>query len=254
MAQNNSAVTRFVVLAVPRTGSNYLVSLLHSHPDILCHTELFNKDKIWQQIGLGRENIDFGTKEARDRDPKAFMERIWSQPNGRSAVGFKFLGGQGRNVEKVILRDRSIRKIVLDRQNEVKTYVSLLTAKQSQDWGFVGTGEPPKRQPVTVNVEGLKQAADFNAAYYKRVRRALRWRRQSFMDISYEQLFDEATIRRLLSFLDISGDSIDQLESQFKKQSRGGLRERIANYDELETSLQGTRFLAQLKEDEKATA
>ena len=34
--------TRFVILAAPRSGSNLLCTLLDSHPEILCHHEVFN--------------------------------------------------------------------------------------------------------------------------------------------------------------------------------------------------------------------
>ena len=43
-------MTRFVILAVPRTGSNLLCTLLNSHPEILCHHEVFNPQGIFTAL------------------------------------------------------------------------------------------------------------------------------------------------------------------------------------------------------------
>ena len=42
MPEIAASTTRFVILAAPRSGSNLLCTLLNSHPEILCHHEVFN--------------------------------------------------------------------------------------------------------------------------------------------------------------------------------------------------------------------
>src|SRR4051794_40219654 len=61
--------TRFVILAAPRTGSNMLVTLLGSHPDVLCHHELFNDTGIYYAVPLRGGGFDLGTMEDRLHDP-----------------------------------------------------------------------------------------------------------------------------------------------------------------------------------------
>jgi LPS sulfotransferase NodH len=65
---------RFVILAAPRTGSNWLCSLLNSHPDVLCHHELFNPSGVFYALGHRDGALDLGTPEERDRRPLAFLE------------------------------------------------------------------------------------------------------------------------------------------------------------------------------------
>ena len=63
-APDDQAPCRFVVLAVPRVGSNYLCSLLNSHPEILCHHELFHPKGIYLAYGYkdGRLDLDGPTR------------------------------------------------------------------------------------------------------------------------------------------------------------------------------------------------
>lgn len=238
---------RFVVLAVPRTGSNYLVSLLDSHPDILCHGELFSPDRIWTAVRLRAGTLELGTMAERDRDPRAFLARVWAADLGHAIVGFKLQSWQSRSAEKLVLRDRSIDKIVLTRTNQVEMFVSLLTARQTERWGVVrpdaATTAP---QPVTVEVDALHAAVRASNAYYRRMRRNLRWWRQPWLEVSYDQLFDEATVTQLLRFVGADTAALGQMASRFRRQRRDGLRSRIANFDELERALRGTPLHAQL--------
>jgi LPS sulfotransferase NodH len=245
-------IRRFVIIAVPRTGSNYLSSLLHSHHDILCHTELFNPDRIWLQVGLESAPLKLGTMAERDSDPQAFLASVWSQPLGHKAVGLKLLSWQNRRVERLLLLDHSVRKIILTRRNELKSYVSLLQAQQTRAWGFAGGGQPAAPPPVTVTVAGLRENIRRNGVFYRRILRTVKWTRQPYLQVAYEDLFDEAEIGRILAFIGVEPFQTPP-QSRFKKQSRRTLRDRIANYDDLQASLQGTPLLAHLEEQNSTT-
>ena len=80
---------RFVIYAAPRTGSNQLCATLGAHPQVLCHHELFNSGGIHYSLDHRNGEIELGTPEERDRDPLAFVERVWRHSLGRRAVGFK---------------------------------------------------------------------------------------------------------------------------------------------------------------------
>src|SRR5580693_4511868 len=104
---------RFVILAAPRTGSNWLCSLLNSHPEILCHHEVFNPAGIFYALGHRDGTLDLGTIEERDRRPLEFLERLWRAPLGLPCVGFKMTRGQDERVVQAVLEDRGVRKILL---------------------------------------------------------------------------------------------------------------------------------------------
>ena len=49
------ALTRFALLTRPRCGSTYLATLLNSHPQVLCHGELFLEEGV---VAVERWNAD----------------------------------------------------------------------------------------------------------------------------------------------------------------------------------------------------
>ena len=80
---------RFVVLAVPRTGSNLLCTLLNSHPEILCHHEVFNPQGIFLALSHRDQVQQFGDMTDRDQEPLAFLESVWDSGANHRCVGFK---------------------------------------------------------------------------------------------------------------------------------------------------------------------
>src|SRR5438445_713979 len=115
---------RFVILAAPRTGSNMLCTILDSHPLILCHHEVFNPDGIFYALDLRDGSFGPGSMEERDRDPLGFLARLWETDLGHPCIGFKMTHRQNEPVFQNVVHDREVKKILLRRQNRVKTYVS----------------------------------------------------------------------------------------------------------------------------------
>jgi hypothetical protein len=130
---------RFVVYAAPRTGSNFLCSLLNSHPRILCHHGLFNPGGIHYALDHRDGEPDFGTVEERDRDPQRFLEKVWSYDGGKRAIGFKFNSGEHPVAADTVARDVGVRKVLLRRRNRIKTYVSEQIAESTGEWeSYIG--------------------------------------------------------------------------------------------------------------------
>ena len=129
-----STGTRFVILAAPRTGSNLLCTLLNSHPEVLCHHELFNPNGIFYALEYRDGSLDLGSMEARDREPFAFLQRVWDHPQGASCVGFKMTRGQNRDIMQNVIEDPGVLKILLYRRNRLKTFISEQLARQTDRW------------------------------------------------------------------------------------------------------------------------
>ena len=67
MSEHMAAAARFVILAAPRSGSNQLCTLLNSHPEILCHHEVYNPSAIFYALEYRGGSLDLGTIDDRDR-------------------------------------------------------------------------------------------------------------------------------------------------------------------------------------------
>jgi LPS sulfotransferase NodH len=244
------AARRFIVLTIPRTGSNYLCSLLNSHPEVLCHHEVFNASGIFCSLDLrSRSAYYFGTLEERDRDPVGFLERLWNRSFGRRAVGIKLCRGQNRAALEAVLADPEIAKIVMRRRNRVKTYVSEMVAQLTGEWeSYPGIRPPGERLLLPVPAAGLFRWIEHTETWYDEIARRLAGGGQTALDVAYEDLFGEkgpAAVRRVLEHLDVAADA-SALAGATRRQSPIDLRGSIANFDELAAALQGTELEGEL--------
>ena len=239
-------MTRFVILAAPRTGSNLLCTLLNSHPDVLCHHELFNPDGIFYALNYRNRSHLFGDREVRDSDPDSFLQRVWSNNEGASCIGFKMTRGQHDAVMQGLIEETGILKIVLSRKNRLKTFVSEQMAVQSGQWEVYSSGELKTGHPgLRIDVESLKAHCDLNTRFYKGIRDSLNKTQQDFIEIVYEEIFSKPVHVRLLGFLGVKTTRIRLVEASVKQNDRD-LRCLITNYQELEKSLVGSDHLAEL--------
>lgn len=235
---------RFVVLAAPRTGSNWLCTLLDSHPEILCHHEIFNPERILYSLSC-RGKLDLGTLEERDRDPLSLLDLVWRADFGYPAIGFKLNRGQNETVLRAVLADRDVRKIVIRRDNRIKTYVSEMIAQRTGEWESYPGIELGKQKPhVAVDLAGLRRHIELNEGYYNGIYGALRATGQTWLDLTYEKLATEDERVRLLQFLSVTPDV--RLREATRKQNPEDLRELIANFSELGAQLRGTELEAEL--------
>lgn len=158
---DKGGVTRFVVLSWKRTGSNLFCGMLHFHPEICMHNELFNpidiftyhpqifKDKNSKVYDIDDDDrykhcgLQY-TTQVRDLYPVEFLEFIWNpktiarcvQDDDRivQAVGFKSFPEHWIDVRnegvwrEYLLEDWRVRKIILWRRDELAVYISMQRA------------------------------------------------------------------------------------------------------------------------------
>ena len=127
---------RFVIVTLPRSGSYHLVSLLGSAKDVVCHGEVFKRERIelgaWHLEKMKVKAEDVGL---RDEKPLKFLDRLRSL-NGRKIFGFKLFPqhlGNSTTLRDQLLGDSSWKKIFLFR-NPVESYASLLRAQSTGVW------------------------------------------------------------------------------------------------------------------------
>jgi LPS sulfotransferase NodH len=240
-------VTRFVILNAARTGSNYLSALLDSHPEILCHHEIFNPHVVGVARHLQVSGFQLGTIEERERDPLAFLDRVWQTPLGRRAIGFKLCWRQHEIAYRAVLADTSVRKVVLKRRNRVRTFVSLLRARQTGEWVvYDGDALSPQRPRIRVEPSELFDNIAFNDAYYDEIATTLAATGQESHTLFYESLTDDDALARLLAFLDVGERDPAILRGGTRKLINDPLPEVVANFEELHAALAGSPLEAEL--------
>jgi LPS sulfotransferase NodH len=237
---------RFVILAAPRTGSNMLCTILDSHPQILCHHEIFNPAGIFYALGLRDSVFTVGTLEDRSRDPLDFLQRIWKADLGHACVGFKMTHRQNETVFNAVLHDPSVRKMVLRRANRIKTYVSWLVAQQTGQWEVYRTADLARRPRVAVDAAQLRQHIAENEHYLSNIERVLEATGQHWVNVVYERLLEKSDeCGRILQFLGVAAESCP-LEPKSVRQNPANLRELICNFDDLDKAWRGTALHREL--------
>ena len=241
-----AAAGRFVVFAAPRTGSNWLCSLLDSHPEVLCHPEIFNPERIIYSVSLRRGELDLGTVEQRDRRPRAVIERVWQETLGRRWVGFKLNRGQSRPAFDAMLGEPAVRKILIRRRNRIKTFASEKLALETGLWESYPWSKANSKMPrIRVSVEELRAHIAVNDRYYRWLETAIEESGGPCLEVTYEELATASERARLLAFLTLSEPS-EGLSGMTTKQGSKDLRRLIANFDELAAELAGTELAAEL--------
>lgn len=222
---------KFVVLAAPRTGSNRFCTMLNSHPDILCHHELFNPDKISYAISIKDSAFEVGSLAERDKDPETFIAKVWRESLGHKCVGFKLNRGQHRTAFRTVIEDNSIHKILITRRNRIRTFISEIIASTTGEWeSFEWSPANAKKIKVTVKIDELISHIKLNDQYFSRICSQISAHGGTWVEISYEDLESPRELKNILDLLEVEEF---RLSSATTKQNSDNLEELIANFDEL---------------------
>ena len=230
--------TPFVILCYPRTGSTLLVEMLDSHPDILCHAEIFNPKSTY----LSRKpHLNIGTKEERDRDPWTFLKNMYAEVDGASIVGFKIMPNHNNRIMLSLLLSRRVKKIVVTRDNWLQTYVSNLIAFQTNEFIAPKSGPRMDSTPqVEVDLRAFRRYLRKVRAFFSILSVIHFVTRQTFFKIDYSEMKDSSTTKRLLAFL--GAEPGTTLQERTKRQNVSSLRQKVSNYDEIAAAVRGSRL------------
>lgn len=197
-------MTRFVLLAAPRTGSNWLCTLLDSHPEVVCHHELFNPTGIHLARSFHPSAVSWANTDERERNVSGWLTGIWADHRDCRAVGFKLNRGQSPAAFSAVLGDPAVRKILLSRANVVETYLSERRAEATGYWeSYLEDPEPPPAAPTVLDADDLARHIETNRRYFDELHAALSATSQTYCRVQYEELDDPATHRRLLAYLGV---------------------------------------------------
>jgi LPS sulfotransferase NodH len=225
---------RFVIVASPRTGSSHLVSLLSAHPDILCNGNSLHPKHMW--LSWPKKDLTKSVKaelaELRERDPNAFLERLYTAGFGRSHVGLKIFDKQNNAALRKLLANSEIRKILLYRKNVLANYSSRLAARSNNEWS-VKEGRPVSPPPaVRFDEEEFIRFHDRYVSFYQDVLGRLSHHRQPFHFIEYLDINEPFLFAGLVSFIGADPAKLDSpapLRARQAKQNSPDIVSRFLN-------------------------
>jgi LPS sulfotransferase NodH len=234
---------RFVILSARRSGSNLLCTLIDSHPDALCHHELFNPRGIFTALDLRDTATPLHDIATRERDPVAYLAQVWRYARGNACVGFKMTPEQHPEILQAVLEDSGIAKIVLRRDNPLRALVSERIADITGRWeAYVGEAggqdiDPAARPRVHVERDELDRHVRQVQAFYDGLTDVMQRSDQRWLELRYESLFDADEQHRLCDYL---GLSPRPLQARSVRQNPEPLERLLDNADALRRSLAST--------------
>ena len=207
---------RFVVIALPRTGSTHLMTVLGTHPEIVSHGEVFHPNRIflrWPGWPESRPHqLEKELEALRQSDPVAFLDRIFEERFGRQHVGFKIFNNQNNEILERLIVDRSVAKIVLYRANALARYASALAARENRAWG-PNKMQKTDRPLVLFRAQQFRKYHADQVAFYDRVLSRLHDLGQASLLIRYDELNNSRLLDRVAVFLGAAAGKFELGES-----------------------------------------
>ena len=157
---------------------------------------------------------------------------------------------QNETVLDEVLRDAEVRKIVLRRQNRVRTFVSQRVSEETGQWEVYREEDLVYERPrVHVDVAALRESIAENEGYYDEIEHILEAGEEPHLRVSYERLVAGGERTRLLEFLGLpdAARAAATLRMSSVRQNPTPIRELVTNFAELEDALAGTALAADLE-------
>lgn len=223
---------KFVLAATPRSGSNYVVETLNLHPDVLCHYELARPKEVTKALHLQ----DKLTLELRKEDPQSFVDLAFTPSKNQSAVGFKIFIHDDQNIFDIILKNNSVRFIVLERENRLAAFSSQEIAMQTNVWGSIEE-RGPEQKAVVFDSKKFSNYCIAVDKYYRDLEVALKHNGHKFFKIEYMNIKDPQKSESIFKFLGVEGRRVGAPIR--KKQNSPCVVNRFTNSGDVLTYLEG---------------
>lgn len=236
----------FVIFCTNRTGSTLLVTLLDSHPEILCIGEAFKTENNrinHPEFSYLTFRGGFFKKKFKDiirRDVLVceYLDYIYSL-KGFQAIGFKLITDhfkKYRNIRKYLIKN-NIKVIYLTRKNLLKKHISSLTAARRN---LYASKEKVSTIRINVSPRNVLQSLENLHKEEKDLEKAIDG--LNTIQITYEDLKKNMhnECSKILSFLDV--DFQAKLTTKLVKINPDNLKEVIENYEEVARVIENSPF------------
>jgi LPS sulfotransferase NodH len=241
---------RFVVLSHYRSGSNLFLSLLRSHPNVVCHSELFSPPRIYWGSGIhGGTAEDPELLRLRGEDPAAFLDRTVFRPYARRirAVGFKLMYTHAEKehrfpgLKALLLADPDLCFIQVKRRNLLRMLVSLRVTEQTGAMSSTSEADSRRRldaaRPIRLTEGECREHFEWITAFWRD------WDERTGLEVFYEDLAADAQsqLDRTFDVLDLPSRPV---RSPLVKQTTKPLRDILENYEALERAFANSEWAA----------
>lgn len=215
----HSSYRKVVIVCQARTGSNLLVSLLNSHPNVSISGEIF--DFLNGQ----------STKDIWNNQFKKYPKKI-------KVVGFKIFYQHPFDGEKdvwgIINKDPSILIIHLTRKNTLRSYISLKIAEKTNRWHeSINSKDFPSEKKIKVDIEEYSKYCIKTDNYIKLTQKHFS-KSHDFIELSFEELTkdNQKCINKISASLALETFYVS---TKMIRQNPEPLNNLIINYNEVES-------------------
>ncbi|MGK7943651.1 MAG: sulfotransferase [Microcystaceae cyanobacterium] len=256
---SSQKINKFCIVTTQRSGSTWLVKLLHSHPDIVSLPEIFmQSEKKLNHLRNSEQDIlhccIFREKHNYNQRPFVifqyfdYLEKTISA-NHCQAMGFKVMYDQiGWTPEILInLVTRRYKIVHLMRNNYLDMIISRTNAwgKEGKKVGnkVVHTTKPVDLKPIELDCSKLIEEMAKLEHESRKYQFLLKYIPNKVIIINYESLLNnrESVLEELCSFLEVKCLGAE-LQSSLQKISSKSNQEKIMNYTEVKETLENTKY------------
>lgn len=198
----------FVILAMPRTGSQHLCSLVDSHPHCIAHGELFNPVRVGMIRGaLSRQLEQYADRlcpEARTLDPAGFLRFVLGFDRSVAQAGYKHFLDHHQQMMKRLIADHEVLKILLTRENLLASYSSRGIALATGRAHHVRTSKlPVPSETVPFRARAFSRHRRTYENRYREVRSILKQSGSKYLELEYRRLNTSNVRNQLFDFLGV---------------------------------------------------
>jgi LPS sulfotransferase NodH len=253
-----------ILLAHPRTGSNFLRNILNSHPDVTMYNELFNLhqfsqeiirnpvkrfEQLYQQSAISNQKVvgfkllydqcsneDFIFHSKKYNPHPEFLKRTAKVLDLMNIIGHHLVESRSQLFWNHIISDTSISIIHLKRRNYLRTYISLVNALKTDQW--TGQKKQLDYSPLELNIEDCEsffEHLEKKEQYYSGI-----FQLHRTIDICYEDLVQNPIVelKKIANILKIDVSNLINPPSR----SAVALSHQIKNLGELTSHFKHTKW------------
>jgi LPS sulfotransferase NodH len=207
---------KFIIITRSRTGSNLLISLLDSHPNVEANEELFNR--------------------IHGRSCKSIWNEVFcKKPKRIKQVGFKIfyyhpLDSSDRSVWDYIKNDKSIYIIHLKRHNLLRTLISKKIAEKTNNWSQTSSHNRSNTPPKLIMFDKDEFFEDFETTKKWETETDIEFSNHKILSVVYEDLISDikGSMNNMQNYLDLE---TFELTTKLKRQNPEKLKDLVQNYD-----------------------
>jgi len=248
-----------VIISHLRSGTHLLRTLLESHPEIVCQTEVFNSDNPNLPYPLSTPTLEILDQWV-FRDFPTSITCVGFVLQAYHPWGLKAFPGIRENPDwadiwPMLENMPGLRIIHLHRENLLRRHLSHVMARSTGNWHHWDNSkvaavshleQPPLKNPARnerprVKLDADKLRLDFEEIEQLHQQVTDRFKTQNYFPLGYEQLCTEpgVTAKALLQFLEVTEVPLHAAVSKLEDRS---LSDSIENYDELKQAFADSRW------------